>query len=256
MASQNGIRPLVAGNWKMNGLAASLGEARRVRERLGQANFAPGVDVMICPPATLIGALGRDAAGSRLLVGGQDCHRSASGAHTGDVSPEMVKDAGAVAVIVGHSERRADHGERSGDVQAKALAAHRAGLTAIVCIGETSGERKAGLTLAVVTRQLSASLPEKATAADTVVAYEPVWAIGTGLTPSAADVAEVHGHLRLLLAERYGEEGRRMRILYGGSVKPDNARELMAVAEVNGALVGGASLKADDFLAVVAACAT
>ena len=254
MASQNGIRPLVAGNWKMNGLAAALGEARRMQEKLGQADFAPGVDVMICPPATLIGALGRDAAGSRLLVGGQDCHRSASGAHTGDVSPEMVKDAGAVAVIVGHSERRADHGERSGDVQAKALAAHRAGLTAIVCIGETSGERKAGLTLAVVTRQLSASLPEKATAADTVVAYEPVWAIGTGLTPSAADVAEVHGHLRLLLAERYGEEGRRMRILYGGSVKPDNARALMGVGDVNGALVGGASLKADDFLAIVAAC--
>jgi triosephosphate isomerase len=256
MASQSGVRPLVAGNWKMNGLAASLGEARRVREKLGQPDFAPGVDVMICPPATLIGALARDAAGSRLLVGGQDCHGSASGAHTGDISAEMLKDAGAGAVIVGHSERRADHGERSGDVQAKALAAHRAGLTAIVCIGETAGERKAGLTLAVVTRQLGASLPDRATAADTVVAYEPVWAIGSGLTASVTDVAKVHGHLRRVLAERYGDEGRRMRILYGGSVKPDNARELMAVAEVNGALVGGASLKADDFLAIVAACAT
>ena len=256
MAAKSVIRPLVAGNWKMNGLAASLGEARRVRERLGQADFAPSVDVMICPPATLIGALAHDAAGSRLLVGAQDCHRSASGAHTGDVSAEMVKDAGASAVIVGHSERRADHGERSTDVQAKALAAHRAGLTAIVCIGETAGERKTGLTLAVVARQLGASLPEKAAAADTVVAYEPVWAIGTGLTASVADVAEVHGHLRRALVERYGQEGRRMRILYGGSVKPDNARELMAVAEVNGALVGGASLKADDFLAIVAACAT
>ena len=256
MAAKSVIRPLVAGNWKMNGLAASLGEARRVRERLGQADFAPSVDVMICPPATLIGALAHDAAGSRLLVGAQDCHRSASGAHTGDVSAEMVKDAGASAVIVGHSERRADHGERSADVQAKALAAHRAGLTAIVCIGETAGERKTGLTLAVVARQLGASLPEKAAAADTVVAYEPVWAIGTGLTASVADVAEVHGHLRRALVERYGQEGRRMRILYGGSVKPDNARELMAVAEVNGALVGGASLKADDFLAIVAACAT
>ena len=256
MAAKSVIRPLVAGNWKMNGLAASLGEARRVRERLGQADFAPSVDVMICPPATLIGALAHDAAGSRLLVGAQDCHRSASGAHTGDVSAEMVKDAGASAVIVGHSERRADHGERSADVQAKALAAHRAGLTAIVCIGETAGERKTGLTLAVVARQLGASLPEKAAAADTVVAYEPVWAIGTGLTASVADVAEVHGHLRRALVERYGQEGRRMRILYGGSVKPDNARDLMAVAEVNGALVGGASLKADDFLAIVAACAT
>ena len=256
MAAKSVIRPLVAGNWKMNGLAASLGEARRVRERLGQADFAPSVDVMICPPATLIGALAHDAAGSRLLVGAQDCHRSASGAHTGDVSAEMVKDAGASAVIVGHSERRADHGERSADVQAKALAAHRAGLTAIVCIGETAGERKTGLTLAVVARQLGASLPEKAAAADTVVAYEPVWAIGTGLTASVADVAEVHGHLRRALVERYGQEGRRMRILYGGSVKPDNARELMAVAEVNGALVGGASLKADDFLVIVAACAT
>ncbi len=254
MAAQGDIRPLVAGNWKMNGLKGSLGEARRVRERMGQKDFASGVDVMICPPATLLAALALDAEGSRLLVGGQDCHSAASGARTGDISAEMLKDAGAGAVIVGHSERRADHGERSSDVQAKALAAHRAGLATIVCIGETAGERKAGLTLAVVTRQLSASLPERATAADTVVAYEPVWAIGTGLTPSAADVAEVHGHLRGALAGRYGEEGRRMRILYGGSVKPDNARELMGVVDVNGALVGGASLKADDFLAIVAAC--
>ena len=256
MAAKSGIRPLVAGNWKMNGLAASLGEARRVRERLAEPGFAAGVDAMICPPATLLAALAREAEGSRLLVGAQDCHRAASGAHTGDVSAEMLKDAGVSAVIVGHSERRADHGERSSDVQAKALAAHRAGLTAIVCIGETAGERKAGLTLAVVARQLGASLPEQANATDTVIAYEPVWAIGTGLTPSVADVAEVHGHLRRALVERYGQEGRGMRLLYGGSVKPDNARELMAVPEVNGALVGGASLKAADFLAIVAACAS
>jgi triosephosphate isomerase len=254
-AAKSGIRPLVAGNWKMNGLAASLGEARRVREKLGEPDFAAGVDAMICPPATLLTALAREAEGSRLLVGAQDCHRAASGAHTGDISADMLKDAGAAAVIVGHSERRADHGERSGDVQAKASAAHRAGLTAIVCIGETAGERKAGLTLAVVARQLGASLPEPATAANTVIAYEPVWAIGTGLTPSTADVAEVHGHLRRALVERCGDEGRGMRILYGGSVKPDNARELMAVADVNGALVGGASLKAGDFLAIIAACA-
>jgi triosephosphate isomerase len=254
MASVSGIRPLVAGNWKMNGLQSALGEARRVRERLGQAGFAAGVDAMICPPATLIAALAREAAGSRLQVGAQDCHRAANGAHTGDISAEMLKDAGASAVIVGHSERRADHSERSGDVKAKAAAAHRAGLTAIVCIGETAGERRAGLTLEVVGRQLAASLPERASAADTVIAYEPVWAIGTGLTASTGDVAEVHGFVRRALGERFGEEGAGMRILYGGSVKPDNARELMAVANVDGALVGGASLKADDFLAIIAAC--
>ena len=248
------IRPLVTGNWKMNGLGAALGEAGRVRDGLGQAGFAPGVDAMICPPATLIAALAREAAGSRLQVGGQDCHARPSGAHTGDVSAEMLKDAGAVAVIVGHSERRADHGERDHDVQAKALAAHRAGLAAVVCIGETAGERRAGLTLAVAGRQLAASLPEKARAGDTIVAYEPVWAIGTGLTPTPADVAEVHDFLRGVLAERFATEGRAMRILYGGSVKPDNAQALLAIDNVNGALVGGASLKADDFLAIVAAC--
>jgi triosephosphate isomerase len=166
----------------------------------------------------------------------------------------MLADAGATAVIVGHSERRADHGERDRDVKAKALAAHRAGLSAIVCIGETAGERRAGLTLGVVARQLAASLPEKATASGTIIAYEPVWAIGTGLTPTIADVAEVHDFLRRTLAERLGAEGRTMRILYGGSVKPDNAGALMAVGDVNGALVGGASLKANDFLAIVAAC--
>jgi triosephosphate isomerase len=248
------IRPLVAGNWKMNGLGAALGEAGRVRDGLGQVGFAPGVDAMICPPATLIAALAREAAGSRLQVGGQDCHARPSGAHTGDVSAEMLKDAGAVAVIVGHSERRADHGERDHDVQAKALAAHRAGLAAVVCIGETAGERRAGLTLAVAGRQLAASLPDKAHAGDTIVAYEPVWAIGSGLTPTPADVAEVHDFLRGVLAERFGTEGRAMRILYGGSVKPDNARALLAIDNVDGALVGGASLKADDFLAIVAAC--
>src|SRR6476619_4542441 len=248
------IRPLVAGNWKMNGLGAALGEAGRVRDGLGQAGFAPGVDAMICPPATLIAALAREAAGLRLQVGGQDCHARPSGAHTGDISAEMLKDAGAVAVIVGHSERRADHGERDQDVKAKALAAHRAGLAAIVCIGETAGERRAGLTLAVAGRQLAASLPVTAHAGDTIVAYEPVWAIGSGLTPTPADVAEVHDFLRGVLAERFATEGRAMRILYGGSVKPDNAQALLAIDNVNGALVGGASLKADDFLAIVAAC--
>ena len=254
MASISRIRPLVAGNWKMNGLTQALGEARRVAARLSEADFAPGVDAMICPPATLVAALAREAGGSRLQVGAQDCHAAPSGAHTGDVSAEMLKDAGAVAVIVGHSERRADHGERDGDVKAKAAAAHRAGLAAIVCVGETAGERRAGLTLEVVARQLAGSLPEKAKAEDTIIAYEPVWAIGTGLTPTPADVAKVHDFLRAELAQRLGAHGEAMRILYGGSVKPDNAKTLMAVGNVNGALVGGASLKADDFLAIVAAC--
>ena len=253
-ASVADIRPLVAGNWKMNGLGAALAEARRVRDRLGETGFAVGVDAMICPPVTLLATLARETAGSKLLVGGQDCHAAASGAHTGDLSAEMLADVGATAIIVGHSERRADHGERDRDVHAKALAAHRAGLTAIVCIGETAGERRAGLTLEVVARQLAGSLPKQAKAGDTVVAYEPVWAIGTGLTPTVADVAEVHAFLRRTLAQHLGAEGNTMRLLYGGSVKPDNARTLMAVSEVNGALVGGASLKADDFLAIIAVC--
>ena len=248
------LQYLVAGNWKMNGLAAQLAEAYRVRDRLGADDFAEGVDVMICPPATLIAALAREAAGSRLLVGAQDCHAAPKGAHTGDLSAEMIKDAGASAVIVGHSERRADHGERNADVKAKAAAAHRAGLTAIVCIGETAGERRAGLTLGVIARQLAGSLPEGARADNTVVAYEPVWAIGTGLTAKPADVAEVHGFLRGALAQRLPGDGECVRILYGGSVKPDNARELMAIEHVNGALVGGASLVAADLLAIVAAC--
>jgi triosephosphate isomerase len=238
----------------MNGLGAALAEARQVRDRLGQAGFATDVDAMICPPATLIASLAREVAGSKLLVGAQDCHAAASGAHTGDISAEMLKDAGATAVILGHSERRADHGERDRDVKAKVLAAHRAGLTAIVCIGETAGERRAGLTLQVVARQLSASLPEGAKADDTVVAYEPVWAIGTGLTPTLQDVGEVHNFLRRTLVERVGSQGDFIRLLYGGSVKPDNARALMAVGNVNGALVGGGSLKASDFVPIIAAC--
>jgi triosephosphate isomerase len=253
-ASTSRVRPLVAGNWKMNGLSGTLLEVRQVRDRLREAGFATGVDVMICPPATLVAALAREVAGSRLLVGAQDCHAAASGAHTGDIAAEMHKDAGAAAVIVGHSERRAEHGERDCDVKAKALAAHRARLTAILCIGETAGERRAGMTLQVVARQLARSLPEGASAENTVVAYEPVWSIGTGLTPTLHDVAEVHGFLRGALRERVGPLGDGIRLLYGGSVKPDNARSLMGVDHVNGALVGGASLKATDFIAIIAAC--
>jgi triosephosphate isomerase (TIM) len=247
------VRPLVAGNWKMNGLKAQLGEALRVRDAVSAPGAEPNADVMVCPPATLVATLAEAAQGSRLLVGAQDCHDKVSGAYTGDISAEMLADAGAVAVIVGHSERRAGHGERDRDVRCKAEAVHRAGLTAIVCVGETAGERQADLTLEVVRRQLAGSLPDIATAANTCVAYEPVWAIGTGLTPSPADVAQVHGAIRQALRERYGADGEGMRILYGGSVKPDNAAELMRIEDVNGALVGGASLKADDFLAIVAA---
>lgn len=245
------IRPLVAGNWKMHGLKAALQEALAVKDRVSAA--AGPADVMICPPATLVMVLGELTQGSGLLVGGTRVHVAATGAHTGDISAEMLADAGASAVIVGHSERRADHGEMDRHVKAKAVAAHRAGIAAIVCIGETAGQRAAGLTLDVVRRQLDKSLPDGATATNTVIAYEPVWAIGTGLTPTIADVAEVHAAIRAALIARFGDDGANMRILYGGSVKPDNARELMSVANVNGALVGGASLKADDFLRIVQA---
>ena len=253
MAANQRPTPLIAGNWKMNGLKASLSEARAVRDELAKAGFAPGVEAMICPPALLVAQLAEEAKGSRLLVGGQDIHAGISGAHTGDISAQMLKDAGAQAVIIGHSERRADHGERDGDVRAKTQAAHTQGLLAIVCVGETAGERHSGLTLEVVGRQLAGSLPDTATAANTVIAYEPVWAIGTGLTASPKDVADVHAALRRALVSRFGPQGSGMRILYGGSVKPDNAAELLAVPDVNGALVGGASLKAKDFLAIIAA---
>lgn len=241
------IRPLIAGNWKMHGLKPALQEALAVKDQIAGA----AADVMICPPATLLMVLGELCTGSALLLGGQDCHTAVQGAHTGDVSPEMLKDAGASAVIVGHSERRADHGELDRHVRAKASAAHRAGLSAIICIGETAGQRAADLTLDVIRRQLGASIPAEATAADTIIAYEPVWAIGTGLTPTVDDVEMIHGVIRVALVQRFGEEGAKMRILYGGSVKPDNAAELMAIDNVDGALVGGASLKAVDFLRIV-----
>jgi triosephosphate isomerase len=240
------VRPLVAGNWKMNGLAVAEGELTKI------VNGASGikVDLMVCPPATLIADFAAAARGSAVAIGGQDCHAQPSGAYTGDIAAEMLKDAGATAVIVGHSERRTDHHETDTQVHAKALAAHRAGLTAIVCIGEQRAEREGGQTLAVIGRQLDGSLPDRA--AGLVVAYEPVWAIGTGLTPTPADVAEAHAFIRKKLTERYGAEGAGVRILYGGSVKPSNAQELLTIANVNGALVGGASLKATDFLAIAA----
>jgi triosephosphate isomerase len=246
------IRHLIAGNWKMNGLKFSLAEFEAMRE--GAAGVAAKADLLVCPPATLIAGFADKAKGSKLAVGAQDCHPKASGAHTGDLSAEMLADAGASAIIVGHSERRADHGETDALIRQKAEAAWRAGLTAIVCIGETQSQRDAGQTLDVCGGQLKGSLPDGSTAANLVVAYEPVWAIGTGLTPTAGDVEQVHKFIRGVLTDRFKAEGGKIRILYGGSVKPSNAAELMAVANVNGALVGGASLKAADFLAIAAGC--
>jgi triosephosphate isomerase len=248
------IRPLIAGNWKMNGLRASAAEFEAMLA--GAAKVASKADLLVCPPATLIAGFAEKARGSKnLSIGAQDCHPEASGAHTGDISAEMLADAGASAVIVGHSERRADHGESDALVRQKAEAAWRAGLTAIVCIGETRQQRDTGQALTICHGQLDGSLPDQATSGNLVVAYEPVWAIGTGLTPTTADVEQVHKFIREFLVKRFSAEGARIRILYGGSVKPSNAAELMAVANVNGALVGGASLKAADFLAIAAGCA-
>ena len=246
------IRPLIAGNWKMNGLKAALGEFEAMIA--GAGALAGKADLLVCPPVTLIAGFADRARGTKLAVGAQDCHPKASGAHTGDLSAEMLADAGAAAVIVGHSERRADHGETDALVRQKAEAAWRAGLTAIVCIGETQKQRDAGQTLDICGGQLAGSLPDGSTSANLVVAYEPVWAIGTGLTPTARDVEQVHKFIRENLIVRFSGEGDKIRILYGGSVKPSNAAELMAVANVNGALVGGASLKAADFLAIAAGC--
>ncbi len=247
-----GIRPLVAGNWKMNGTSASLDELRAIGD-----GFMRGLDAqteaLICVPATLLARAAEILARTPVRAGGEDCHPKESGAHTGDISAEMLKDAGASHVIIGHSERRTDHGEDDATVNAKAEAAWRAGLVAIVCIGETNAQRQAGETLDVLSRQIDGSVPDSATAANTVIAYEPVWAIGTGLTPTAADVAEAHAHIRARLVDKLGEGAKGMRILYGGSVKPSNAVELLGVDNVDGALVGGASLKAADFLGIAEA---
>ena len=246
------IRPLVAGNWKMNGTSASLNELRAIGH-----GFMSGLDAeteaLICPPATLLAHVAQILSTTPVKAGGQDCHAKESGAYTGDISAEMLKDAGASHVIVGHSERRTDHGETDAMVRAKAEAAWRAGIIAIICIGETRAEREAGTTLDILSRQIDGSVPATATAANTVVAYEPVWAIGTGLTPTAADVAEAHAHIRAELARKIGPDASKVRILYGGSVKPSNAVELLGVKNVDGALVGGASLKSADFLGIAEA---
>jgi len=243
-------RPLVAGNWKMNGLGKSRAEVKKIAKKL--SNRRLNCELLLCPPATLLSDFRVIAKGSHLVLGGQDCHTGENGAHTGDISAQMLSDTGAKYVIVGHSERRADHGETDALVQAKATAAHTAGLNAIVCIGETAKERRQKRTLRIIGRQLTKSVPSNSTASNIVVAYEPVWAIGSGMTPTLEQVAEVHAFIRRKLVQRFGQEGKGIRVLYGGSVNPNNAKELMAVANVNGALIGGASLKASDFWAIAA----
>jgi triosephosphate isomerase (TIM) len=240
-------RPLVAGNWKMNGLRACVAE---LAEIVRGANELASTDIIVCPPATLIAEFAQVAGDARLRIGAQDCHPEPAGAFTGDLSAEMLKDAGASAVIIGHSERRIYHKETDAQVRAKVLAARRAGLLAIVCVGESQVERESGSALAVVGAQLDGSLPEEMRVDNLVVAYEPIWAIGTGLTPTPADIAEMHGFVRERLMSRFGETTRGTRIVYGGSVKASNAKVLMGVADVDGALVGSASLKAQEFLAI------
>jgi triosephosphate isomerase len=244
-------KALIAGNWKMNGLAASLSEARALAEAL--AADAALCRVALCPPATLIAQMNWALKGSSVEIGGQDCHPDASGAHTGDISAEMLADAGAALVIVGHSERRADHAETDAIVKAKAEAALRAGLEPIICVGESLAERKAGRALDVVIGQIDGSVPADIGDRAFAVAYEPVWAIGTGLTPTPAEIAEVHAAIRAALKRKLGAAGETAPILYGGSVKPANAVEILAIPDVGGALVGGASLKAADFLQIVRA---
>ncbi len=255
---KQGRRKLVAGNWKMNGLHADgLALARELAHRAVAARRAAGepiaCDLLICPPPTLFFSLADALTESGIFLGGQDCHQDASGAHTGDLSAEMLKDAGCSHVIVGHSERRSEHGESDEIVRAKAAAARRAGLVAVLCVGESEAERVDGQALSVVARQLAGSIPDGMGSVDLVIAYEPVWAIGTGRTATVADVAEMHAHIRRRLGERLPEAAD-MRILYGGSVKPANAGELLAVADVDGALVGGASLVAADFWAIARSC--
>ncbi len=247
-------RKLIAGNWKMNGTRASATElAQALATRAGAAD--PSCDLLVCPPACLLESVGRMLEGTGIALGGQDCHAEAAGAHTGDVSAAMLKDLGCSHVILGHSERRRDHGETDAEVRAKAEAALAAGLTPIVCVGETEAQRDAGQALAVVEAQLDGSLPSLPAEPGLVVAYEPVWAIGTGRTPSAAEVAEVHGTIRAWLGRGLeAAAARDLRILYGGSMKPANAAELLAVVDVDGGLIGGASLKAEDFWAIAEAC--
>jgi triosephosphate isomerase len=246
------ITPLIVGNWKMNGLAAALGEVQKLASMLTDG-APPRATVSICPPATLLAPLNQIAAASGIVTGGQDCHPAPSGAHTGDISAVMLGDAGAQFVIVGHSERRADHGENDELVHRKAVAALAAGLVPIICVGETEVERREGRAAEIVAAQLAGSVPDEVGSHGVVIAYEPVWAIGTGLTPTLDDIGAMHDGIREQLAGRFGEHGATLRLLYGGSVKPANARDILLLENVNGALVGGASLLANDFYAIISA---
>jgi triosephosphate isomerase len=247
------ISPLIAGNWKMNGLTHSLDELSELA-RLLTTGEAPRALVVVCPPATLLAAVAAQGASSGIIAGGQDCHAQASGAHTGDISAPMLADAGAQFVIVGHSERRSDHGETSDTVRAKAEAAIGAGLKPIICVGETEAQRDGGQAETVVSEQIAASIPDAAELHEVIVAYEPVWAIGTGRTPTLEEIGHMHDAIRARLVDRFGsEKGEGIRILYGGSLKPQNAREILAVNNVNGGLVGGASLLAKDFYTIISA---
>ncbi|MBV6659203.1 MAG: triose-phosphate isomerase [Devosiaceae bacterium] len=249
----SGIRPLVAGNWKMNGLRRSMDTIEALSTRANEEGVLEALDMLVCPPATLISLAVKTVDTTPIHIGAQSCHPAESGAHTGDVAPEMLRDVGASYVITGHSERRADHGETDADVNAQSVGAWRAGLCAIVCVGETREEREAGRAVDVVVGQLAGSVPDGATAENTVIAYEPVWAIGTGLTPTVEDIAQIHAAIRQSVADRFGAEGEAMRLLYGGSVKPGNAAEVLSPAHVDGALVGGASLSASDFMGIATA---
>lgn len=242
-------RKLAAGNWKMNGTSAELARLKT----LAETHAGAGCEVLICPPATLLSRAAEALSGSGIALGGQDCHAAVTGAHTGDCSAEMLKDAGASHVILGHSERRADHGEADAQVRAKSEAALAAGLIAVICLGESLEEREAGRTLEVIGTQLQGSLPDSTSGDTVVIAYEPVWAIGTGKVPSTDQIGEVHDFLRTRLTERFGETGKTVRLLYGGSVKAGNAGEIFAVSNVDGALVGGASLKPEDFGPIIEA---
>ena len=241
-------RTLIAGNWKMNGLMTNLSEITAVGEGLARLHSA--ADCLLCVPATLLGAAANAASGTSLKIGGETCHPEEGGAHTGDISAEMLKDAGASYVIVGHSERRADHGESDSAVAAQASAALRGGLIPIICVGETLEERKSGRASEIISAQLTGSIPEDITGDTFVIAYEPVWAIGTGEVATPVQIGEIHGQIRAHLTAKFGDAGGRVPILYGGSMKPGNAAEILTVADVNGGLIGGASLKAEDFLAI------
>jgi triosephosphate isomerase len=242
---------LLAGNWKMNGLRSALAEIRALER--GLADMPSRADILVCPPATLIAEAVKTVGAGPITIGGQDCHVEASGPFTGDISAEMLRDAGATAVILGHSERRQHHGESDAAVAAKARAAQRAGLLAIICVGESQTQREAGEAVAIVTGQLKASIPPELSAPELVIAYEPIWAIGTGRTPKSVEIADIHQAIRAMLAGVFGAEAGNIRILYGGSVKPDNAAAILALPNVDGALIGGASLKAADFLAIIRA---